>query len=89
MYATSISAGAMGVGEGRFLTASDRNAIVLGIFYCSGRLTWTILIFFLIGFKHTPALNEVTELTPGRGLLGACPASVYAGVGACLPLYVM
>ncbi len=45
--------------------------LVLGIFYWSGWLTWAILIFFLTGFKHEPALNEVVELTLGRRLLGA------------------
>lgn len=44
--------------------------LVLSIFYWSGWLTWAILIFFLTGFKHDPALNEVIELTLGRPLLG-------------------
>ena len=45
--------------------------LVLGIFYWSGWLTWAIVIFFLTGFKHEPALNEVIELNVGRRLLGA------------------
>ena len=45
--------------------------LVLGIFYWSGWLTWAIVIFFLTGFKHEPALNEVIELNWGRRLLGA------------------
>lgn len=33
--------------------------LALGIFYWSGWLTWAVLIFFLGGVKHEPALNEV------------------------------
>jgi membrane-associated protease RseP (regulator of RpoE activity) len=35
--------------------------VTLGIFYWSGWLTWAILIFFLGGVKHEPALNELPE----------------------------
>lgn len=33
--------------------------LALGIFYWSGWLTWAILVFFLGGVKHEPALNEL------------------------------
>ena len=45
--------------------------LTLGIFYWSGWLTWAILIFFLAGVKHEPALNELTALGWRRRLVGA------------------
>jgi membrane-associated protease RseP (regulator of RpoE activity) len=31
---------------------------------------WAALLFFLVGFHHTPPLDDVTALSPGRRLLG-------------------
>ena len=34
---------------------------------------WAALLFFLVGFDHSPPLDDLTPLTPGRRLLGvAC-----------------
>ena len=41
--------------------------------------TWAALIFFLIGFDHTPPLDTLTPLTPGRRLVGV----------GCLALFVL
>ena len=43
----------------------------LGLFYWSGWLTWAVLIFFLGGFKHEPALNELPPPGWKWGLIGA------------------
>ena len=40
---------------------------------------WAGLLFFLIGFHHSPPLNDVTPLSPGRRVLGL----------ACLVLLVL
>ena len=40
---------------------------------------WAGLIFFLIGFHHSPPLDDVTPLTPGRRMLGI----------GCLLLFVL
>lgn len=45
--------------------------LALGVFYWSGWLTWAILIFFLGGAKHDPALNELPEPGSGRRSVGA------------------
>ena len=45
--------------------------VALGIFYWSGWLTWAILIFFLGGVKHAPALNEVRVPGWQRRVIGA------------------
>lgn len=45
--------------------------LALGVFYWSGWLTWALLIFFLGGAKHDPALNELPEPGSGRRALGA------------------
>ncbi len=45
--------------------------LALGIFYWSGWLTWAILIFFLGGAKHEPALNELPAPEWPRRALGA------------------
>jgi len=45
--------------------------IALGIFVWSGWLTWAFLIFFLGGFKHQPALNELPSPGPVRRAVGA------------------
>jgi len=31
---------------------------------------WAGLLFFLVGFNHTPPLDDVTPLTAGRRVLG-------------------
>ncbi len=31
---------------------------------------WAGLLFFLVGFHHTPPLDDVTPLTAGRRVLG-------------------
>jgi hypothetical protein len=59
--------------------------LVLGIFYWSGWLTWAILIFFLTGFKHKPALNEGIELNVGRRLLGAFAFLLFVLIMAPVP----
>lgn len=41
--------------------------------------TWAALIFLLIGFDHTPPLDTLTPLTPGRRLIGV----------GCLVLFVL
>ena len=33
-------------------------------------VVWAILLFFLIGFHHSPPLDDLTPLSPGRRLLG-------------------
>ena len=43
----------------------------LGVFYWSGWLTWALLIFFLGGVKHEPALNELPAPQGLRQALGA------------------
>ena len=45
--------------------------LALGIFYWSGWLTWAILIFFLGGVKHDPALNELAAPGWQRRAIGA------------------
>ncbi len=45
--------------------------VALGLFYWSGWLTWAILIFFLGGVKHEPALNELPPPGWRRRALGA------------------
>jgi membrane-associated protease RseP (regulator of RpoE activity) len=45
--------------------------LALGIFYWSGWFTWAILIFFLGGVKHEPALNELPEPGWRRRAVGA------------------
>jgi len=45
--------------------------LALGIFYWSGWLTWAILIFFLGGVKHEPALNELPAPGWERRAIGA------------------
>lgn len=42
-------------------------------------VVWAALLFFLIGFHHTPPLDDLTLLSPGRRILGA----------ACLLLLVL
>jgi len=32
---------------------------------------WAGLLFFMVGLRHSPPLDDVTPLTPGRALLGA------------------
>ena len=54
--------------------------LLLGVF--TGALNWILwaaLLFFLIGFHHTPPLNDLTPLSPGRRVLGA----------ACLVLLIL
>jgi membrane-associated protease RseP (regulator of RpoE activity) len=31
---------------------------------------WAVLLFFLVGFHHSPPLDDVTPLTPGRWIVG-------------------
>lgn len=33
-------------------------------------VVWAALLFFLVGFHHSPPLDDVTPLTPGRWLIG-------------------
>jgi hypothetical protein len=34
-------------------------------------IMWAALLFFLIGFHHSPPLNDLIPLSPGRRILGA------------------
>jgi len=34
-------------------------------------VVWAALLFFLVGFHHSPPLDDVTPLTPGRWVVGA------------------
>ncbi len=43
--------------------------ILMGIFFWTGWLTWAFLVF-VIGLNHPAPSDEVTELNPGRRLLG-------------------
>lgn len=42
-------------------------------------VVWAALLFFLIGFHHTPPLDDLTPLSPGRRVLGV----------ACLGLLIL
>jgi membrane-associated protease RseP (regulator of RpoE activity) len=54
------------VGVGTFI-----GLLVLGVVTQSlNWLVWAALLFFLIGFQHTPPLDDVTPLTPRRRLVG-------------------
>ncbi len=33
-------------------------------------MVWAALLFFLVGFHHSPPLDDVTPLTPGRWVVG-------------------
>jgi membrane-associated protease RseP (regulator of RpoE activity) len=45
--------------------------LALGVFTWSlNWFVWAALLFFLVGFHHSPPLDDVTPLTPGRRLLG-------------------
>ena len=33
-------------------------------------LVWAALVFFFVGFRHSPPLDDVTPLTPGRRIVG-------------------
>jgi len=45
--------------------------IGLGVFTWSVNwFVWAAVLFFLVGFHHSPPLDDVTPLTPGRRLLG-------------------
>jgi membrane-associated protease RseP (regulator of RpoE activity) len=46
---------------------------LLGLGAVTGAANWVIwagLLFFLVGFHHSPPLDDVTPLTPGRVLVG-------------------
>jgi membrane-associated protease RseP (regulator of RpoE activity) len=48
-------------------------AALLGLGVATGSVNWFVwaaLLFFLVGFHHTPPLDDVTPLSPGRRLLG-------------------
>lgn len=54
--------------------------LVLGLITRSVNwFVWAALLFFLIGFHHTPPLDDLTPLSPGRRILG----------GLCLLLLVL
>ena len=54
--------------------------LLLGVFTGSMNwIMWAALLFFLIGFHHSPPLNDLTPLSSGRRLLGV----------ACLVLLVL
>ena len=44
---------------------------ILGIFYWSGWLNWALIVFFLGGVKHQPALNELPIPGWRRSAIGA------------------
>ncbi len=43
--------------------------VLAGIFWWSGWLLWSVLVFFVIGTGHPPPLNDLVELDPGRKIL--------------------
>jgi len=46
--------------------------IVLGVITRSANwFVWAGLLFFLVGFRHAPPLDDVTPLSPGRRVVGA------------------
>jgi membrane-associated protease RseP (regulator of RpoE activity) len=47
--------------------------VLLGLGAVTGAANWLVwagLLFFLVGFHHSPPLDDVTPLTPGRVLVG-------------------
>lgn len=54
------------VGVGTFVA-------LLGLGLLTGAVNWVVwaaLLFFLVGFQHSPPLDDVTPLTPGRRAVG-------------------
>jgi|GEM_PF-287179 len=44
--------------------------VLLGVFYWSGWLVWAFIAFFVTGFQHDPARDEISGLSVGRRVLG-------------------
>ena len=44
--------------------------VLLGVFYWSGWLVWAFIAFFVTGFQHDPARDEITGLSFGRRVVG-------------------
>ncbi len=59
--------------------------LALGVFFWSGWLNWALLIFFLGGAKHQPALNELPSPGRGRQLVGAVAFAVLFLIMAPVP----
>ncbi len=69
-----------GVHHRKVSTATFVALLLLGaITQSMNWIVWAALLFFLIGFHHSPPLNDLTPLSPGRRVLGL----------ACLGLLVL
>ncbi|GAB4169640.1 MAG: hypothetical protein Kow00108_03340 [Calditrichia bacterium] len=44
--------------------------LILLNFFSLNYLVWTLLIFFIVKFRHPPTLNDYITLTPGEKILG-------------------
>jgi membrane-associated protease RseP (regulator of RpoE activity) len=49
---------------------------------------WAALIFFLVGFRHGPPLDDVTPLTPGRRAVGYSCLVLLVLLTPPIPLYL-
>jgi membrane-associated protease RseP (regulator of RpoE activity) len=54
------------VGTGTFVALIALAAVT----WSANWLVWAALIFFLVGFHHSPPLDDLTPLTPGRRAVG-------------------
>jgi hypothetical protein len=57
-------------------------AVLLALGFLTGSGNWYIfaaMLFFVVGFDHSPPLDDLTPLTPARRLLGV----------ACLALMIL
>jgi len=59
--------------------------VLLGIFYWSGWLVWAFIVFFLTGFQHDPARDEVSGLSFGRRALGVAALALLVLIMAPVP----
>jgi len=55
------------VGVGTFVALLTLGAVT----GAANWVVWAALLFFLVGFHHSPPLDDVTPLTPGRWVVGA------------------
>jgi hypothetical protein len=59
--------------------------VLLGIFYWSGWLVWAFIAFFVTGFQHDPARDEVSGLSFGRRALGVAALALLVLIMAPVP----